>query len=265
MICSGKYRRESCPMSQNKRKSARYTSPLLVLELALAGVMLFCLGRIGYALLQYRKGNDRYETIRTQVTAPAGQDDTTREGSPGIDFAALQAQYPDAAAWLRCADTAIDYPVMQADDNDYYLRRLPDGTWNMSGSLFLDYRCSADFSDPVSMVYGHNMNDGSMFACLENYTDQSWYDTHPTLELATPDAAYTLPVLYGFEISAQEWLARQFDTGADPDALVEYAAAHTTFVSDAAWDGSTPLLALLTCTSHDDRVRYVVLCPLQAQ
>ena len=251
-------------MSKTKRKNAKGSLFLLLLELVLAGVMLFCLGKIGYTLLQYRKGSDTYESIRTEVTAPAGEQ-TAPQSEPGIDFAALQSLYPDTVAWLRCEDTVIDYPVMQAADNDYYLRRLPDGTWNMSGSLFLDYRCSADFSGAVSMVYGHNMNDGSMFACLENYNDQSWYDAHPTLELSTPGGDFTLPVLYGFEIPAQEWLDRGFDTGADPTALTDYAAARTTFESNAAWDGSSPLLALLTCTSHDDQVRYVVLCQVQAE
>ncbi len=108
------------------------------------------------------------------------------------------------------------------------------------------------------------MNDDSMFACLENYTDQSWYNDHPALELSTPDADFSLPVLYGFEIPAVEWLDRGFDTGTDPAALIDYAAAHTTFVSSTGWDGSFPLLALLTCTSHDDQVRYVVLCQVQA-
>lgn len=232
---------------------------LLLLELLLAAVMLFCLGKIGYTLWQYRQGASGYEAIRTQV----GADPNPEAGDEsGVDFTALLAQYPDAVAWLRCDGTDLDYPVMQADDNDYYLRRLPDGTWNMSGSLFLDYRCAADFSDVVSVIYGHNMNDGSMFACLENYTDQSWYDAHPTLELATPDAGYSLPVLYGFELSAQEWVDRDF--ASHPAALAEYAAAHTTFSSEAAWDGSSPLLALLTCTSHDDQIRYILLCQIQS-
>lgn len=243
--------------SQKKRGGAL----LLVLELLLGAVMLVCLGKIGYTLLQYRKGAQRYEDIRAAVALPPAGDSGDAEDA-GIDFAALQQQYPDAVAWLRCAGTVIDYPVMQGRNNDQYLRRLPDGTWNMSGSLFLDYRCAADFSDAVSVIYGHNMNDGSMFACLENYNDQTWYDDHPALELSTPDSGYTLPVLYGFEIPAQEWVDRGFET-ADPAALTDYAARHTTFVSNTAWDGTTPLLALLTCTSHDDQVRYVVLCALQ--
>lgn len=243
--------------NSKKNKSGRW---LLVPELLLAAVILFCLGKIGYTLWQYRQGAAGYEAIRAQVTAPADSSDPAAPAD-GVDFASLLARYPDAVAWLRCDGTDLDYPVMQAADNDYYLRRLPDGTWNMSGSLFLDYRCAADFSDAVSVIYGHNMNDGSMLACLENYNDQSWYDAHPALELATPEADCTLPVLYGFEIPAQEWVDREFDT--HPGALTEYAAAHTTFTGTAAWDGSSPLLALLTCTSHDDQVRYVVLCQLQ--
>ena len=239
----------------------RASSPfLLLLELLLGAMVLFCLGKIGYTLWQYRKGAAGYEAIRAQVADSSGTGSETAQ-APAIDFAALQAQYPDTVAWLRCPDTNLDYPVMQADDNDYYLRRLPDGSWNMSGSLFLDWRCAADFSDAVSVIYGHNMKDGSMFACLENYTDQAWYDAHPALELFTPEANFSLPVLYGFEIPAQDWVDRSFDT--HPDALALYAAEHSTFVSSHTWDGSSPLLALLTCTSRDDQVRYVLLCQIQ--
>ena len=88
-------------MARNKRTRARGGGVLLVLEILLGAVMLFCLGKIGYTLLQYRKGAESYETIRAQVsTAPqAGTDAAPTD--PGIDFAALQSQYPDAVAVPR--------------------------------------------------------------------------------------------------------------------------------------------------------------------
>ena len=71
--------------------------------------MLFCLGKIGYTLLQYRKGADTYESIRTVVTAPAGEKSEAAE-EPDIDFAALQNLYPDAVAWLRCEERSLTTP-----------------------------------------------------------------------------------------------------------------------------------------------------------
>jgi sortase B len=74
-----------------------------------------------------------------------------------VDFDALEAISSDAIGWLYCPDTVINYPVMGAEDYTYYLRHLADGTYNFNGSLFLDYNCQRDFSDKLSVIYGHNM------------------------------------------------------------------------------------------------------------
>ena len=73
------------------------------------------------------------------------------------DFDELQSKNPDIIAWLYSEDTPINYPVVQADDNSYYLRRLTDGSYNTNGTLFLDYRCAPDFSGFNSVIYGHRM------------------------------------------------------------------------------------------------------------
>ena len=254
-------------MSQNSGKKRRVSGVVLILlQAALVGVVLFCLGKIGYALLQYKAGQDSYNAIRSEVapTAPETDQDKDKEEQPAaqVDFAQLQQQFPQAVAWLYSAGTNIDYPVMQASDNDYYLRRLPSGEWNMSGSLFMDYRCAPDFSDGLSVIYGHNMDDGSMFASLENYTMQVWYDDHPDMELVTGQGTTALDVLYGFIVPAQTWVDQGFGDAANRQELVEYAAGHTTFTTQAGWDGEAPLVALVTCEERNDQNRYVVLCAL---
>lgn len=82
-------------------------------------------------------------------------------------------------AWLYCPDTVINYPVVQSDDNEYYLRRLMDGSSNTAGTLFADYRCSPDFSDPHTVIYGHNMKNDTMFGILPEYGAQEFYEPHP--------------------------------------------------------------------------------------
>lgn len=247
-------------MSAKKGRRHRASDLVLILlQAVLVGVVLFSIGKIGYAILQYKTGQDTYQDIRSQVSAgdasAAEQEDLSR-----VDFAALQEQYPQAVGWLSCAGTNIDYPVMQASDNDYYLRRLPSGEWNMSGSLFLDYQCAADFSDGLSVIYGHNMNDGSMFASLQNYDMQAWYDDHPAMELVTERGTLTLDVVYGFVVPAQTWVDRGFGSAANRQDLVDYGAARTTFAAQAQWDGQASLVALVTCEDRNDQNRYVVLC-----
>lgn len=69
----------------------------------------------------------------------------------------LSQSYDSSIGWIFVPDTNINYPIMQAEDNEYYLHRSYDGSYLYSGSVFLDRRCKSDFSGDVNMLYGHNM------------------------------------------------------------------------------------------------------------
>lgn len=90
----------------------------------------------------------------------------------------LSAEHKDSVAWLYIPDTNINYPVMQSGDNEYYTRRAVDGSYLYAGSLFMDYRCSSDFSDFNSVIYGHNMGNGTMFADIPNYENEEYFMNH---------------------------------------------------------------------------------------
>ena len=79
-------------------------------------------------------------------------------------LSALQAEYPDIQGWISIPGTCVDYPVLQssADDPEYYLRRTYKGEHRTAGSIFIQWDCSPESKNLV--VYGHNMNDGTMFA-----------------------------------------------------------------------------------------------------
>lgn len=87
----------------------------------------------------------------------------------------LSENYDDSVAWLYIPNTNIDYPIMQSGDNDYYAHRATDGSYLYAGSLFMDYRCNADFSDFNSVIYGHNMENGTMFADIPNYENEEYF------------------------------------------------------------------------------------------
>ena len=90
----------------------------------------------------------------------------------------LSAEHDDFVAWLYIPDTNINCPVMQSGDNEYYTRRAVDGSYLYAGSLFMDYRCSSDFSDFNSVIYGHNMGNGTMFADIPNYENEEYFMNH---------------------------------------------------------------------------------------
>ena len=218
-------------------------------KICAALALLLGMGVMAYAGVQlaqmqkvYREGNAAYGELHDLVKkSPAGP-------ASRIDFEALRAVNPDAAAWLYSPGTAIDYPVMRADDYSYYLRRLPDGTHNANGSLFIDYNCAPDFSGPLTVIYGHHMKSGSMFGSLKGYKDQGYYEKHPAMQLYTPQGEYRIELLYGCVIGAGQWRERAFMYPENAQALLDYAARHTTFTGAAAYAQGDRLVALSTCS-----------------
>ena len=109
-----------------------------------------------------------------------------QEETVTVDFAPLQAINPDIVAWLRIPGV-LEYPVVRGKDNSYYLNHTVQKTYNIAGSIFLDYRNERDFSDSKNIIYGHNMKDGSMFHVLRNYQDIDFFQEHTDMEIYLPD------------------------------------------------------------------------------
>lgn len=121
-----------------------------------------------------------------------------------IDFEALQKQNPDVVAWIRVDDTNIDYPILCHQSNDlYYLDHTIDGKYDIAGAVFIQQFNSGDFSDPNTVVYGHNMltPDGTMFTQLRLYKTQDFFDKHRTLTIYMPDETYHYKIFAAHEVN----------------------------------------------------------------
>ena len=203
-----------------------------------------------------------------QTHAPRTTEDTADNAislSPfKLDFQMLQQSCPAIIGWLYCEDTPIDYPIVSSRDNRDYLRRLPDGTYSCSGSLFTDCENSRDFTDPVTVIYGHNMQDDSMLGTLPNYLSQEYYDAHPQLWLLTPDRTFEVQVLAGIRTSAGSEL---YDLPRTEQAVCDYIAnltARSVFQSSypTQYAAGDHYLLLSTCDYSFSGARFVLLCRL---
>lgn len=177
-----------------------------------------------------------------------------------VDFDVLRAKNPDVVAWLYSPDTPINYPVVQADDNEYYMHRLFDGRQSYPGTLFLDCRNSAGFSDWNSVIYGHNMRNDTMFGTLSKYGRKSYRDAHSRIYLFTPERSYVINVLAGFvtENDAELYNALRPDGETKERLLADWIAS-----ADVA-PKSTPsaksrFVTLSTCSSEYENARYVLI------
>lgn len=183
-----------------------------------------------------------------------------------IDFAKLSSENPDVIAWIYQPRTGINYPVVQGQDNEYYLDHLINGEKNKYGSVFADCRVECPLLGPETILYGHNMKDGTMFGSLNSYKKQSYYDANPNFYLYTSTGEiYVLKALGGMNIPADSDYYAVSKSSGDNRFLVEQFTAGSTFnasldaVSESYRLGDDLKLVMLsTCTGNSMR-RYVVL------
>lgn len=179
------------------------------------------------------------------------------DGSDGItvDFASLTAKYPDVVGYIYGPDTKIQYPIAyDPTSNDYYLNRDLDGVPNVNGSIFIEHLNEPDFSDQNTILYGHHMKSGLMFAGLVKYKDPSYYNSHPYFYIYTPSQNYRLDLYAGFVCAHDDEV---FATSLTQSQL-QNMAAKSTFRSNI----STPtgkVVTLCTCSYEFDNARYVMV------
>ena len=132
-----------------------------------------------------------YEELRDAVKTEAPEEPDVSD-SPieiPIDFDALKQRNPDAYAWITVPGTPIDYPILQSpDDNSYYLTHTIDHEEKTEGAIYTENYNSTDFEDPNTLIYGHDMRNGTMFRSLLEYQDREFFDKNREIIIYTPDA-----------------------------------------------------------------------------
>lgn len=176
-----------------------------------------------------------------------------------IDFAALKEASPDLVGWLYCPDTAVSYPVVQGQDNSYYLSHLADGSENRNGCLFMDCENRRDLSDENTLIYGHHMASGKMFASLVFYAGQEYYEAHPVVYLVTEEKDYRLELFAGYTAAVDsDAYTLRFASGGDFAAWLVRIKERSDFSSEVRVGGDDHIVTLSTCAYSFENARYVV-------
>ena len=176
------------------------------------------------------------------------------------DLDKFYAQYPDAIGWIYSPNTYLDYGIVEAEDNDFYLHRFYDGSYSIGGSLFADCNNSRDFSDENTVIYGHHMNDGTKFASIMNYKEQKYYDQHPIMYISTPGMNYRLELFAAFLTDADsETYTFRFDSEEEYAAWLQRMVRNSDFKTDVKLSVEDRVVTLSTCSYEYYDARYVVL------
>ena len=145
-----------------------------------------------------------------------------QDDSIPVDFDVLASYNPELYAWIRIPGTNIDYPVAQhaGEDQFYYLHRDLYGQPQYAGCIFTQAPSAPDFSDPVTILYGHNMKNGSMFQNLHLFLDATFFEEHPYLYVYTKEQALTYRIYAVYPYDSR-YLPDSFDFS-DEKELAEY-------------------------------------------
>ena len=178
-------------------------------------ILVLCIVVFGIAAMnlveiekEYYDGQKEYEELKeyTEEKANGQQDDPTESEAEEktIDFAELRKINEDIVAWIQIPGIDVDYPVVQGEDNEYYLYHTFRKEANKAGSIFLDYRNRADFTEQRVIIYGHNMKDGSMFSSLKKYQDSVLREESGTVYLYLPEKTLQLEIVACERVSMRD-------------------------------------------------------------
>lgn len=234
---------------------------VLVLLVVFIGSALMLAGLLKRYVDARARNNQAQAYIHLQPDAPyvptepdAPEQESPPPVPPEVDFAALQAINSDICAWLWMPDTAISYPVLHGRNNDRYLDTAFDGEHSITGSIFMDSRNSGDFSDENTILYGHNMKDGSMFGTLKKFRGQEYADTRRLVYLILPQKTLVYRVFAVYDTQAvDQCYTRSFDSAEARTAEIERAAKRSNITPDmqVAPAQVERYLTLSTCTVSD--------------
>ena len=229
----------------------------LILLLICMSIFLFSGYQLYTIFSEYKAGSDEYDTIiESAVTSidVEADDNVVSYEEYYIDFQALKAQNADTIAWIRFDNPEqINYPILQGGDNDFYLRRTFQKEYNIVGSIFLDTNNDPTFQDTNTIIYGHNMKDGSMFSDLKKYEKEEFYKKYPYYYIYTPDGKAKKYQVAAIEVIEETDLPRYAFNFESDEAYQEYIdvmlqnSMYNTGVDISVTDKIT---TLSTCTKN---------------
>ena len=209
---------------------------------------------------EYNKGDKEYQKIQDLVINTDKKDDT-KEETFSVDFEKLLEMNSDVVGWIRFDEPSeINYPVVQGRDNEEYLKRTFEANTNKLGTLFVDVNNPGDFSGRNTFIYGHNMKNGSMFAQLLKYKDDSFYKEHPYFYIYTPDGKVRTYEIFsaGVVKDTSDSYIMDYADDAAFQTYIDYIKQQSAYPTSAEVTTASKIVSLSTCTNVRDDERFLV-------
>lgn len=256
-----------------------------IICLVLTGVcVLITIVCVAYIIKYYagrQKGEELYESLQSSVVGipitssePNPDDEATKSAVEipddeslyrKVDFTVLQSDVDtNIYAWIFIPDTQIDYPVLQhPSDDTYYLNYNIDGSRGYPGCIYTEKENAMDFMDFNTVIYGHNMKNGTMFHDLHKYEDESFLSDHPYVYIYMPDKVLRYQIFAAYRYDDRH-LLYSFDYASDAGRRGYLSEIFNIRSMSAVLDEQVPvtsndrIITLSTCVGNQDENRYLV-------
>lgn len=237
-----KKRRKHRKLNQKTKKGIRRF--LLIVS---ACVFIFSAYKLVTIYLDYQKVDKEFSDIRNEYTKNKGRKDGDYLM---LDWEELLKKNEDVIGWIEVPNTSINYPLLKGRTNDTYLRTNIDKEYSIAGSIFADANTTNPFIDLNTILYGHNMKNGSMFADLIKYKDEKYANEHRYIFLYLSDGTvskYNLVSVHYIDAYSELFQPNVNDVNKFYEQIAEGNLLNGEYVKD----GITPLIMLSTCATYD--------------
>lgn len=255
----------------------------MILTVLLAAVFLVSAAMVVRQQLQYQQiASDSAEAARIAglpertearpaATAPPPQTEEILNPLPeeaaaltDIDLSALQEVNEDVLGWISIPGTELSYPLLQGEDNQFYLKRNWKKQWNDGGSIFLESTNHSDLTDFHTIVYGHRMLNDTMFGTLKYFRQPDFWQEHPSVYIVTADGLYQYDIFAAYEAGVKSILYRlDLEESELKGEFLQYCQDSSTIETGAVPTEQDQILTLSTCTGSGHAKRWVVQAVLQ--
>lgn len=241
-------------------------------------LILVLLGSGGYILrkhLDYQKGAEDYQAAAaaagiSQEINPPDQSGSPQRTDPyaaalaGTDLEALRAINPDVVGWIMIPETELSYPVLQAENNDYYLNHTWTGERSAVGAIFMECTNPSDFSSFHTILYGHRMNNESMFGALKHYERIDFWQEHPSVYLVSDSGVHIYDVFAAHEVGVKEMVYRlNLAESGLQQQFISFCLERSVIDTGVIPRPEDRILTLSTCTVRGHTTRWVVQAVLR--
>lgn len=231
--------------AKEKRKITYFIFPLISLV-----IVAFCLV---YIIQWFNENGANQEVLNNLYGETVQKNEDT--GETKIDFAKLKQKNSDTCGWLTVNNTNIDYPVVKGENNSYYVSKNFNKEDNIAGWIFADYRLKLDGTDKNTVIYGHNMKDGSMFGTLKKALNKDWYNKEENLKITyrTSSEILTYKVFSVYQIEKESYYTKpNFSSNEEYQTFLDTLKSRSVKNFGTSVTVNDKILTLSTCASNSN-------------